>query len=739
MHRLHFPMGYRLAAVSVAIGLIAALVPLASQTLIEDRGASGTWQKLLKLSTTASVMQVAAHPDEEAGGVMTWLSRLHGVRVASLTLTRGEGGDNAIGSEAFDALGLLRTEELLVSNRYYGVDEQYFTTAVDFGFTKRSNEAFDRWGRQQLLGEVVRVIRISRPLVLLSRFQGTARDGHGSTAASVQVMRDAFSAAADPAMFPEQLRDGLRPWQALKVYIGAAAGDSRTIVIDTGVYSPWLGRSYSEMARLGLGFQRSSVSPVNERRHYTAAGPELSAFTRMESEAPAAATEHGFFDGIDTSMRGVFRMLRKPEPAEAAAALAAIDRAVKKAQAAFTIEDPSATVPALAEGLTATRLALSVLSDADADVRALLHIKERQFQEAIGTALALDVTAIAQPAGVPDPAGEVMPFTPPPVMAAPVPGQRFEVRVRVTNRGSFSIVPTEIALVADRGWTITPAAAVFGGLGRNDSSARRFSVELADDVAVSSRPFFQRGSLRDARYSLSDPAQFSRAVTAPPVTAVVRYTVVGVAVEARRVVQRRESKVPAGDVMRELNVVPVLSVRVIPEHAVIPIHAAIKQVALVVELLNNHDGAISGMLALTLPAAWRAEPDTQAFRFEHAGERRRFSVTVTVPSIENRGYSITAVATVNGVRYSEGYDLIDQRDLELRYLYRPATAQVRGVDVAVVSNLSVGYVMGVGDQVPAGIAQLGYAVTQLKEADLAAGDLARFDVIVTGTRAYAVR
>lgn len=132
-----------------------------------------------------------------------------------------------------------------------------------------------------------------------------------------------------------------------------------------------------------MGFQRSSVSPVNSRRHYTAAGPELSSFARMESVVPAPVTEQGFFDGIDTSIRGVFRMLRKPEPAAAAALLAAIEGAVEKAQTAFTLEDPSATVPGLVEGLTATRLALSVLSGADADVRALLQIKEHQRRSAL--------------------------------------------------------------------------------------------------------------------------------------------------------------------------------------------------------------------------------------------------------------------------------------------------------------------------------------------------------------------
>jgi len=149
--------------------------------------------------------------------------------------------------------------------------------------------------------------------------------------------------------------------------------------------------------------------------------------------------------------------------------------------------------------------------------------------------------------------------------------------------------------------------------------------------------------------------------------------------------------------------------------------------------------SIAGQLALKLPPGWTSAPAAHEFAFSAAGERRVFTFTVSVPSIEDRKYTIEAVATANGRSYTEGYDLIDARDLELRYLYRPATIEVRGVPVSVPSRLNVGYVMGIGDQVPSGIAQLGHAVTLLGERDLATANLQPFDAIVTGTRAYAVR
>ena len=166
--------------VMAMVAVVAAGVSLRSATLSQDLGANGLWQQLLKLQTTASVLHTTAHPDDEHGGALALLSRRDGARMALMTLNRGESGDNAIGAQLFDALGLIRTEELRISNKYYGVDNQYFTTVLDYGFSKRIEEAFEQWGRDAVMRDVVRVIRMDRPFVLLSRFQGNQRDGHGN-------------------------------------------------------------------------------------------------------------------------------------------------------------------------------------------------------------------------------------------------------------------------------------------------------------------------------------------------------------------------------------------------------------------------------------------------------------------------------------------------------------------------------------------------------------------------------
>ena len=303
----------------------------------------------------------------------------------------------------------------------------------------------------------------------------------------------------------------------------------------------------------------------------------------------------------------------------------------------------------------------------------------------------------------------------------------------------MTITPVEIALETDKGWNVQKGQAEMAPLAYNASASQRFSVTLAADVPLSTRAYFSRSSIQDTKYTLSDPSQFGRPAATPPAIAVFKYTVEGVKVEAREVVTRREPKLPYGDVQRELRVVPALGVTVSPGSAIIPVSAATKQVNLTIDLLNNNEGAISGQLALNMPAAWASQPASQPFAFQRAGERATYRFTVNVPALENKAYTVEAVATANGRQYKEGYDTIDHRDLEVRYLYRAAKVDVNGLDVKFVPSLNVGYVMGVGDQVPIGIQQLGYKVTLLTEADLATGNLSQYDAIMTGTRAYAVR
>src|SRR5437016_4799079 len=179
------------------VAVLSVVLFAGPEPLPQDTGAAGTWQRLLKLQTTASAMHTTAHPDDEHGGVLAQLSRGQGARVSLLTLNRGESGDNAIGPELFDAVGLIRTEELLRAGRYYGLDRQYFTSVIDYGFSKRIEEALVKWGRENVLRDVVRIIRMDRPFVVIARFQGNERDGHGNHQAAGLITQEAYRVAGD--------------------------------------------------------------------------------------------------------------------------------------------------------------------------------------------------------------------------------------------------------------------------------------------------------------------------------------------------------------------------------------------------------------------------------------------------------------------------------------------------------------------------------------------------------------
>jgi LmbE family N-acetylglucosaminyl deacetylase len=285
--------------------------------LPQDTGAAGLTQELRKLQTTGRLMMVTAHPDDEDGGLLTLEARGKGVQTLLMTLTRGEGGQNKLGSSLFDVLGVLRTLELLAADRYYGV-EQRFSRVADFGYSKTAEETFQKWGGHDVpLSDMVRVIRTFRPDVLIARFSGTDNDGHGHHQASAILTREAFRAAADPNRFPEQIKEGLQPWQPKKLYIGNVCGfgantcpdENWTVKINTGEEDPALGMSYVQFAIEGLKHQQSQgLADIK-----VPSGPRYAFYKLADSVLPNTKDAHGhekdLFDGIDTSVPSHLREL----------------------------------------------------------------------------------------------------------------------------------------------------------------------------------------------------------------------------------------------------------------------------------------------------------------------------------------------------------------------------------------------------------------------------------------------
>src|ERR1019366_5455766 len=330
-------------------------------------GDAGLKEMLRRLHTTARLMHTVAHPDDEDGGMLTLESRGHGVTALQLTLNRGEGGQNKIGSNLLDELGIVRTLELLAADRYYGV-EQRFTRVADFGFSKTPEETFQMWhGHDVALGDMVRVIRTFRPDVICTRFQGTSRDGHGHHQASGILSREAFHAAADPARFPEQLREGLQPWQAKKLYMDNVRGtEDWTIELETSQFDPLLGESYVRFAWKGLKHQLSQGAggwtlPEGRRTSY---------YKLIDSVLPnppaSGGHEKDFFDGIDTSLPGLASRLgaHQAKAPWLEPQLEAIARTVDEATSAARTNDQAAAKPLL-HGLNLTRALISKVEQSD--------------------------------------------------------------------------------------------------------------------------------------------------------------------------------------------------------------------------------------------------------------------------------------------------------------------------------------------------------------------------------------
>ena len=740
-------------------GALALLGTIGGTTTMAETGemagatnASEVWRALQRLQTTATVLHTVAHPDDENGALLTWLSRGQGVRTALYSTTRGEGGANLIGPELFDALGIVRTEEHLAAVRYYGID-LFFSSAVDFGYSKRLDETLEKWDYQMLLEDMVRLIRYYRPDVIISRFQGNRRDGHGHHQASGVVTLEAFRIAGDADRFPEHLAEGLQPWQPKKLYItrsrwrrsNAETPDTPVLQIDTGEYNALLGLSYAQIARQGLSYQRSQG--VGQTR--ASKGSAITELQLIDSTLPdqLKKPEDSLFDGLDTSIMGMAKLANGPGWNET---FGPLQDSVDAALADYDPHRPWDVVSHLAKGLKATRDLSSLIEKIhgidglDTATRAhllfLLQNKEQEFITATNAALGLSLEVLVQPAGT----RSSETFT------VAIPGQKFSIGMRMVNPAPVAVELVEASLRTPEGWRVGQGKLVVDppatlSMQTNEPVSITFEVEVPQNAAYT-QPYWTRESeYHDAVYTLKHPEYRFLPAAPPDVHGVVTYRVDGVDFTLTQPAKTRSINRPWGEKRRLLTVAPAISLSVSPHIGVIPISGsttADKQTTFTatVEMLNNVKGEAEGTLALQLPDGWQASPENTPFAFTHEGASKTFVFQVSAENVEIDGnYTIQAIATYNGKAYSSGYQTIEHPDLEPRHLYRPATMTLHGISLKRPENMSVGYIMGVGDKIPEALVQMGIDVEMLDREELRTGDLNRFDTILVGIRAYAVR
>jgi LmbE family N-acetylglucosaminyl deacetylase len=763
-----------------SIGLAQPRAQMRVVPVDEEQGHVALGLALRHLGNTGIFMNATAHPDDENNGLLVALNRGQGFRTALATATRGNGGQNEIGPEIFEALGVLRTEELAALHRFDGA-EQYFTRAVDFGFSFSIEETFEKWGREEITADFVRLIRMVRPDVILGmRPDGTGGGQHHQ--ASAIIARDAFKMAGDPTKYPEQLKDGLRPWQPKKFYFSGRFGGvgeapaARLLNLDLAAYDSLLGKTYSE-----IGTEARSMHKCQGMAQLLALpGPSNSSFELVESTIAGqlARDEKGLFDGVDFSLAGLAQFAGPRPPRDLTDALATIQTTVQNAERRFNTESDGATLQPLLTGLRAVRalrgqLRAMPIDDAgrfEIDFR--LRQKEREFQQAILLADSIRVEALADDGVV-------------------VPGQPVRVSVMVANRGATDVTVRQVKFEGFEGDTSCVLTAVGPGGGRGRGAApppgpplstlRKDQVarcEPSMTVSASARvsePYWHRAG-EAGRYTFDADAPFG--LPYRPTSFYVQVTLAfagGDEVFSGLPVQYRyQGNIFSGEKRSELLVVPALSVRVSPQVVILPVSKASvpepitppagrgrgargrgaapaargtapapppatagEPREILVTVLNDSKGAAESSVKLEVPEQWSATPAEQNVQFTREDEAQtiRFQVRAA-PNAPAGEYPIKASAVSAGQTFTRGYQVIEYPHIRRQHIYQSADARLKIVDVKTVPNLMVGYIMGVGDEVPPAIAQLGVKVEQIGPDDLAWGDLSRFQTIVTGVRAY---
>ena len=643
-------------------------------------GAARIQLTLERLRVLGSVLMTAAHPDDENTALLAWFARGRKVRTAYLALTRGEGGQNLIGSEQGDALGLIRTQELLAARQIDGA-EQYFTRAVDFGFSKSAEETFQKWGRGQVLADMVFVIRRFRPDLIILRFSGSARDGHGHHQASALLGEEAFQAAADPERFPEQLK-WVRPWRAQRLMwnVFGPARESKLglVEVDVGQFDPVLGYSYSEIAGMSRSMHRSQGFGAPQRRG------SAKNYLAVINGRPA---QRDPFEGIDTSWN------RLPGGA-------AVDALLVEALRAFRPSEPARIIPLLAK----VRPLIAAIEDPWAG------FKLQELDETIALCAGLWLDAVADRRTV-------------------QPGAEVRVTAEAVNRSATPVRLASVSLEDQQGRR--QDAHLNAALPENQLLTRELIWRFPGECPYSA-PFWLLAPRRGEAYTI-EPAFVGLAHNPPVLAARFKVAVGEAEIELVRPVRYRYVDRVLGEQTRRLEVVPPVALR-LPHPALLLPDGAARRVE--VELTAQAPN-VAGELRLEVPADWSVQPRSQPFQLSEPGQQAVLAFQLAPPGRESSG-RLRAVASVAGREVGIGVEEILYPHIEPVMLMPAAEARLVRADVRVLSR-NIGYVMGAGDEVPEALRQLGCEVTLLGPAELARGDLGRFEAIVTGVRAYNVR
>jgi LmbE family N-acetylglucosaminyl deacetylase len=698
-------------------------------------GTPATRFALEKLNVLGSVLMIGAHPDDEDNAVLAYLGRGVKAHTGYLSLTRGEGGQNLLGEEQGPLLGVLRSQELLAARRDDG-GQQYFSRAIDFGFTNSLEETLTNWGHDKILSDIVWVIRSTQPDVIILCFSGTPQDGHGNHQASAVLGKEAYEAAGNPSAFPEQLK-WVKPWQARRLMrrrftpqqiqaiagvqgvgnaappvAGAAApgagrggrgggrggaqpgaapaGPGRqdafpnqpTIPVDVGAFDPVIGRSYREIGVISRSEHRSQGQGALLQY-----GDAQNLLALVEGDIP----QKTMFDGVDTTWNRV--------PGGGSRAGEILARAAQE----FDDLHPERTVTALLE-------ARPIVAGLARDGQLWAQWKLEELDEAIALCAGLHIEAQTD-------------------APAYTPGSTAKLTLTALNRSQLPIILNGMHL---SGWGDANAVPKNKELANNRSEVTSVAMTINEKQPYS-QPFWLAKPQDGWTYAIDDQALRGRADIVPEVTARFDFALGDKPFSVTQPIHYRYADPARGEVIRPVVVEPPVAIDLPGESFVMPLGAPRDMSVQIHALVANQTGEVR----IETPAGWKVQPPSVPFELKEAGAAKAMTFRLTPPATSQSG-TFKVIAKANGVDVATGIDLIPYAHIPEQTVLIPSQEKLAAVNVKTLAH-RVGYVMGSLDKTPESLRQMGCEVDLLDEKDLKSGNLAAYDAIITGLRAYALR
>jgi LmbE family N-acetylglucosaminyl deacetylase len=718
MKRLYVPLA--------AVLCLGGVIPCMARA--QDRDAAALGDALAGLGVSARVLMIGAHPDDETTQLLTFLARGRHVEAAYLSLTRGDGGQNAIGNELGDALGVIRTEELLAARRLDGA-HQFFTRAYDFGFSKTAEETLKHWPKDSVLRDIITVIRAFRPQVIYAVFSGTPSDGHGHHQLSGILAREAFDAAGDSVRYPASTTGGLPAWTPLKIYSrggggrgGGGGGGDGMVPFNVGEIDPVLGQSYSAISGQSRGQHKSQGFGGGGG----GGGGAAVAYARIERSrvTDTAVPETSVFTGIDTTWNRFRTAVSNP------AVIDSLVAAIGAARAAPTT-DPIPVLRALGRAqkllarvcLAGEARCTTAAPNIGAALARDLEVSRAVLTERLNKAVIL-AAGVSLDATVPNE-----------LVAA---GSSVSVSLTLKNRRQLPVRMLSSFV------GLSPS----GYLGEMQQSAstdsvRRFSASVTAP-ASGTRPWWLETPRSTDIFgvpilsSRRPVSGWSYGLIAEDMRRTAGWATLFVQVDSAMAelgssIVAHVTVPTRGDVLRPAVIVPAIAINLDRDMDYAPISLPYDR-TVKVHLTSAASTARDVSVTLTLPAGLTADSVRRSVAIQ-AGASRDLTFRVR-GRLAAGTYTITAVAESNGQRYTEGYVLIDYPHIRPQRLYATSTITVRAVDVAVPAGLTVAYIPGVGDNVGQVLQGFGMPITVVKPEEIATTDLTKFSTVVVGPRAY---